>query len=183
MRRVYRFFALLILWTTCVSVLAAEEGGQNTFEKYPQALGMYANMAEVVGLSYQRWFGRLGFEVAAGGTFDPDRDYSSDYFFYSILVGGSYQLIAQDLTDWFAGALSVTSFLGHTGRRSYEYDSTTDSSYVGAYRPIVSLGIGVGIEAVLFRHFSQTIQFMYIGKSLSELSVGFGVGYSFRYRF
>ncbi|TXT44029.1 MAG: hypothetical protein FD137_1663 [Spirochaetes bacterium] len=52
-----------------------------------------------------------------------------------------------------------------------------------AYSSSILAGAGIGIGTVLFKHFSQELQFLYIGRFLNNPGLNFGVNASFRYRY
>lgn len=169
---------LTVLGMICIlaasSVLAEE--GATVFDRFPSALGAhgvvdFAGGNGLGGLSYQHWFGRNGLQVAAGGLV-------SEYGSYNYNLFGSYQyrLFGDDFNSWFAGALYTNVLLGHSGSGGSSQD----------FEPLAHLGLGIGIESVLLEHLAPSIEFMYLG-SLNPLdlalSIGFGMGFSLRYRY
>jgi hypothetical protein len=150
---------------------AASDVGSNVFERYPSALGAYGvaiisdSGAGLGGLSYQRWLGRVGFEVAAGALVN-----NSGSFDYNIYGSLQYRIFGADFNDWFSGALYSNVLLGHSATGSTE-----------SYQPRAHLGIGIGIETVFLEHLAPSIEFMYVGSW--PLSLAFGLGFSLRYRY
>ncbi len=160
--------------------LWAQETGQNSeagsvFQRYPSALGAYGNIMTGGGLTYQRWFGKAGFEATIGGGYRESGEYN-----YNLQGAFQYLLFGEDFAEWFSGALYTNVLLAHTGD-----NSSTDRA--PAYTPYAHLGLGVGIEMVLLRHLSTSVEFMYVGGiPLAELIkpvVDFSVGGSLKYRF
>lgn len=169
-----KLLVLTLMTLLAGSSILAEEA-TSVFDRFPNALGAHGVVDfgggnGLGGLSYQRWMGRSGLQVTAGGLV-------SEYGSYSYNLFGSYQyrLYGEDFNSWFSGALYTNVLLGH---------SASGSS--GDYDPLVHLGLGIGIESVLLEHLSPSLEFMYVG-SLNpldlSLSVGFGLGFSLRYRY
>ena len=82
-------------------------------------------------------------------------------------------LYGEDFADWFSGALYLNALVAHRGQ---SYDGTAL-----AYIPSFHLGFGVGMEMVVLRHISTSLEFMYVGSIPLELA--FAVGGSLKYRF
>lgn len=140
--------------------------GTSVFERYPSALGAYANVPVMGGLTYQRWFGRMGVEATLGGIISESGDYD-----YNVQGAFQYMVYGEDFADWVSGALYTNVLLGHRGEGML---GTT-------YAPTGYLGLGIGIEMVFLRHLSTSIEFMYVGAVPWELVFGFGG--SLKYRF
>jgi len=160
---------LMIALVFAVSGLWAQDPGQGdvsgtVFQRYPSALGAYGNIMTSGGLTYQRWFGKAGFEVSLGGIVQEFGDFS-----YNVQGAFQYMLFGEDFADWFSGALYTNVLLAHTGEGSL------------SYVPYGHLGLGVGIEMVFLRHLSTSVEFMYVGRI--PLKVDFSVGGSLKYRF
>ncbi|MFP4382881.1 MAG: hypothetical protein ACLFSE_02475 [Spirochaetia bacterium] len=66
------------------AVWGTEEEPSTVFSEYPNAVGFFASSDAGAGLSYQRWFGRLGFSVMAGIVYYPDEFYYSRSLDYSV---------------------------------------------------------------------------------------------------
>lgn len=158
----------------------------NIFDQYPSSLGVTLSSMETFGLSWKRWFGKTAFEISAGGMWDPSTTVGTVYW-YAITGALSYRLYAEDFANWFSGGLYLVAYGGHGGKDSidYVYDSNTDTSdYIqSGYTPYIYAGGGIGIETVLFKHFSQELQFLYIGRFLNDPGIQFGINASFRYRY
>lgn len=163
-----------------------QKGGGTVFDQYPSSLGFSIGSPEVAGITWKRWFGRTGLEIAAGGTYDPVATYS-DIYFYSVTVGLSHRLFAEDFASWFSGGLSLIGYLGHSGRSGYDYvpgEGDNPGSYApSGYKPSIFAAAGIGIESVLFEHFSQELDFLYVAQFLNDPGVFFGVMISYRYLF
>ncbi len=155
--------------------LWAQEAGQGdgngtVFQRYPSALGAYGNIMTGGGLTYQRWFDRIGLEATLGGTVQESGSFS-----YNVQGAFQYMLFGEDFAEWFSGALYTNVLLAHTGEGT------------PSYTPYAHLGLGVGIEMVLLRHLSTSVEFMYVGgiPLAGQITpvVEFSVGGSLKYRF
>jgi hypothetical protein len=164
----------------------AQKGHETVFDQYPSSLGFCVGSPEIVGLTWKHWFGRTGLEVTAGGTYDPVATYS-DIYFYSVTAGLSHRLLAEDFASWFSGGLSLIGFIGHTGRSGYQYqegEGGGQGTYApSGYKPAFFAAAGIGIESVLFKHFSQELDFVYVAQFLNNPGVFFGIVMSYRYLF
>ena len=173
------------------SATAQSQDEATVFDRYSNAVGVYVNSLQVYGLTYQKWTGKVGYQIAGGGNYRPTEQYG-DLFRYSIQAGMMYSLYKEEFAEWFTGGLFLFGMVGQQGWRSFTTMSidtkNIDAGYqvtsvLGPYQPAIIAGIGIGFEAVLFRHFSNEVQLMYTGRFLSDPTIDFGVGWSFRYRF
>lgn len=166
----------LVLFMAISLAVADEMASDSAFDRFPSALGAhgvvdFASGNGLGGLSYQRWFANSGLQVSAGGAVDAHGSFNYNLF-------GSYQhrLFGADFNTWFAGALYTNVLLGHSGSGGSGQD----------YEPLAHLGLGIGIETVLLDHLAPSIEFMYMGSMNPidfALSIGFGMGFSLRYRY
>jgi hypothetical protein len=169
-----------------IAITGSGDREYNIFDQYPSSLGVTLGSMETFGLSWKRWFGKTAFEITAGGMWDPSTTMGSIYW-YAVTGALSYRLYAEDFANWFSGGLYLVAYGGHGGEDSidYVYDPEKDTSDTvrSGYSPYIYAGGGIGIETVLFKHFSQELQFLYIGRFLSSPGIQFGVNASFRYRY
>lgn len=146
-------------------------GEGTVFEAWPQALGAFVAIPgtdrTLGGLSWQGWFGRLGLQAALGGMYDELGNYN-----YSLSGETSYMVYGEDFAEWLSGALYGNLLISHSGQ---------NDGMTGAYSPAGHLGLGIGMELVVFRHFSTNLEFMYVGSFPWALHFGLGAG--LRYRF
>jgi len=162
-------FVLVVIAFVGASVWAEDSGtafGDGTvFERYPSALGAYVNYPVTGGLTYQHWFGKVGVEATLGAIADQ-----GGTFDYNAQGAFQYMLYGEDFADWFSGALYTNVLLAHRGENGS-----------GTYVAHGYLGLGIGIEMVLLRHLSTSVEFMYVGQFPWALEFGFGG--SLKYRF
>lgn len=182
---------LAVVFSTLGSRAFAQDPGSpkpagTVFQEYPSSLGVSLSGLDTFGLSWKRWFGKVGVEISAGGAWDPASEYGTIYW-YALTSALSYRLYAEDFAKWLSGGLYLVAYAGHTGEDGYEYQVPSgggDGSYVRTgFSPSLLAGAGIGIETVLFKHFSQELQFLYIGRFISNPGLDFGVNASFRYRY
>ncbi len=173
----------LFLLFSLFIVISATADDENIFNTYDNALGGFFGPIAGSGLSHQHWFGKVGFQYAAGLFYYPEEQelyaispyYTADpvnvdEFTYNIGVEVQYMLYEDSYGDWFDGCLYL--FLGgmHIGvmRTTYYYEEVTvnpeDGSPYKEYRntsvsepvyvPGLAGGLGFGFELVFFDHFS-----------------------------
>ena len=167
------FLALIMMMAVA---LAVADEQPTVFERFPNALGAHgiidtAGGNGLGGLSYQHWFGKSGLQVSAGGLVN---DYGS--FNYNLFGSYQYRVYGDDFNEWFAGALYTNVLLGHSG----------SGGEGQAYRPLIHLGLGIGMETVLLEHLAPSVEFMYLGSLNPQdmsLNIGFGIGFNLRYRY
>ena len=174
----------------------ADEGAVagTAFETYPSSLGYYSNSSGGVGLSWQRWYGNFGVAIAAGGKYDEEGSYPVTAVGYDMVILDysaqlrlSWMLFAEEFSPWLSNNLHVVAYLAHRGVIGTEEvwaevePFGLVSSTTKPYKPYFMAGAGVAVEATLFGHFSQTIDFMYVAKWPLALDVA--GAYSVRYRY
>jgi hypothetical protein len=185
-----------------VGTASAEEGEDkqeltSPAEDFPQSVGVFGSSWNGGGLSYQRWFGRLGLGLTAGGTASPATLYRTDgssttssafNWGYNVQLDLLYRLYASNFWRWLSGDLFAFATFGHHGDSTAHYvnPNTTigdgDEYYVnGTFIPTFSAGLGIGYEIVLFRHFSAPIQFGYVVEW--PFTMNFSVAGGLRYRY
>lgn len=163
---------LAVIATLCAAVASGAYADETVFSRFPSALGAYVNYPVTGGLTYQRWFDRVGFEATLGAVASSAQDYD-----YNVQGAFQYMVYGEDFADWFSGALYTNVLLGHRGQD----EIVDDVTYATGYAPTFYLGLGVGIEMVFLRHLSTSVEFMYVGQY--PLALEFGFGGSLKYRF
>lgn len=184
--------ALLLALVVAPAAFAQEwEEDGNPMATYDQALGGAFGPIIGTGLSYQRWFDGVGLQTAFGATYSPEDSWTGDLLWYLTTVGLQRMLYHETFADWFAGGLYAFGGVSHRGVIPWvypnDYDNPDAQPTVGAYEPYVAIGGGVGIESVLFRHFSIPVEFGLSVEwqipSIIPSSAGFIGGVGLRYRF
>lgn len=194
------FVLLLIMMAVCVPTLVAEEmeSKPRSFEEFPESLGLFVGLnSGIGGLSYHSWLPNApgsGVQVVAGVLYTPGGEgnfYGNYILDYN--VGFEYQqsVFGADFVEWLSGQLYLWAGLSHRGfsraiRDSEDYETVT----TGPYNPTVAIGIGIGVEIILFRHFSFPIEVGYGGTYnfiADSFANGISVGLTFqgggRYRY
>ena len=196
----------IVLVTFGAGVLFAEDI-EAPYEAYPQALGGFYGPFSGTGLHYQNWIGTSGFHVNGGIVYVPldDGGWWPSQTVLDYAVGGEYQrrVFGEAFTNWLAGSLYLFAGGQHRGynpvevvAEGYEIPDSdpvewVDPVYgVGAYQAELSVGVGIGIELILFRHFSVPLEFGYGATwTVTEpafadaLSIGPNVQTGLRYRY
>lgn len=156
---------------------------------FPNALGFYASSMPSYGLHYQRWLYPFGFQVTAGG-YATDSPYSAPIKDWQATaqVSAALALDQRVYSSWFAHLLYVFATAGENVE-SLAYLSDPDPLFTGdeTYAPgpvdaSFKAGVGVGIEFILFKHFSIPLEFGYVGDPVAG-TVNFMLGGALRYRF
>lgn len=202
-------YILLVLITVSAAGAAAED--RDAFTEYPNALGGFYGEIGGTGLSYQRWFGKLGVHTAFGllyteeDTFYMEDAYSPESvtqtpFTYNLGAEVAYRVYSDSYLDWFDGCLYVFAGAMHTGNfvTTYNYEQTAvDVGGVDtyaykdksgpAYVPVISPGFGIGLEFVFFNHLSIPFEFGLMGAwalgSIMPIDAGLKVQAGLRYRY
>ncbi len=161
------------------------------FERWPSALGFYANSEAGSGLSWQRWFGDFGLSLAVGGFYNEDAGtdrsgYYESVLDYNVQARFSWIVHALDYRLWLSTNLQAVAYVAHRGITALEYDRYDEVTYESYYtrlpfRTEWMLGAGVAAEMTLFGHLSQTVDFMYVAKVPLELTPAAGWGLRYRY--
>lgn len=183
---------LALLAITSQSIVSQEWGSEdNPMSSFPQALGGTYGPMIGTGLSYQRWFDGFGLQTAVGAVYSPEEQFSGDLLWYRVTLGLQRMLYHETFADWFAGGLYAFGGLAHGGRIPWVTEPVETDEPVtpqpGPFVPLVAVGAGVGIESVLFRHFSIPVEFGLSAEweipSIVPAQAGFVGGVGLRYRF
>lgn len=183
-----------------VAAAGADDGAVagTAYEAFPSSLGFYTNSTGGVGLSWQRWYGNFGLAVAAGGLYNEEgssptalSDYDMVLLDYNAQVRLSWMLFAEEFSPWLSNNLHAVAYLAHRGMTGLTvepkpadfvyYEGFVDTYIRQPFKAYFMAGAGVAVEATVFGHFSQTLDFMYV--ATWPLSLAAAVGYSVRYRY
>lgn len=190
---------LVLLFSLLAAAASAQDAdgspGTPAFVEWPNALGIYGSSLAGHpggGLQWQRWFGRLGTTVTAGGVYAPttDESWGDNVLDYSAIAQLQYRVYGEDFARWISGQLYLWAMAGHLGyiERIWVAAPTADNAYAGyfrtgSYKGVAVLGAGIGIESILFRHFSLVGEFGYMGQFPEDPALQFGGGAGLRYRY
>ena len=203
---VRRIVLSVIVLAFLVSPIAAEDIAP-PYETYPEALGGFFGPFSGSGLHYQKWLGENGFHVTGGIVYIPfseaDWWFSATTLDYSI--GGEFQrrVFGEAFTNWLAGSLYLFAGGMHRGympvdlvAEGYEVPDSDPVVWVdpvyalGTFQADLTVGVGIGIELILFRHFSIPLEFGYGATwTMTEsdfanaISIGPNVQSGLRYRY
>lgn len=170
-------------------ILADEAADMPVTERWPSALGVYGSpLAGHAGggLNWQAWYGPLGLSLVGGGMYSPASQYGS-ILDYSVFGEVQYRVLREDFSRWFASQLYVWVLAGHLGYITVEtvYDNASATS-TRTVHPFVATavgGLGIGIEATLFGHFSVPLEVGYIGQFPNDRMLTFSASGGLRYRY
>ncbi len=156
----------VILFTLVSGLMADQVPSHSSPElnrdRFPEALGFQYGLISGAGLSYQRWFGPTGFQIAGGILYFPAQTETTYPFVldYSIGFQVNRSVFASDYSDRVSGQLYLVGGVSHGGRIDRgDFGTSASEPFV----PSIGLGGGLGIEIVLFEHFSFPIEVLYAG--------------------
>ncbi|MBN2051840.1 MAG: hypothetical protein JW760_15415 [Spirochaetales bacterium] len=146
--------SIVILLTVFISSGWTEKAKANAFSEFPEALGFYYGMISGTGLTYHRWDNNRGYQITAGALYLPPEAGNMNILDYVVGFENQYVVYSEDFTGWLSGLLSLFWGINHRGYIPVEYNYDTDTSTIGSYVPTFTLGGGIGIEVLGFKHFS-----------------------------
>jgi hypothetical protein len=163
----------------------SEEELANPIDLFPNALGLSGSLMGTYGLSYQRWLDPFGFQVTAMGISFPATVPS-----WSVNAQATFQyaldkeVYASWLSNTFYGLLTAAYVCGQEPLPVDDPDTPElDTMLVpGPFTQHVLVGIGIGIEPVLFRHISLPSEFGFYGDLIGRRVMYF-LSAAIRYRF
>ena len=173
--------AAIIICSITVSMGYAEENIATINNTFANALGFYAASigasSGLYGLHYQHWAGDFGFQITGGGTYTPNYYFSGGSLLdYSVALEGLWTVYGGEYVRDIAGRLYLWAMGGHHG---YLDDTDDTQNFVVNF----TSGLGIGIETILYQHFSIPIEFGYTAEFPTETSFGFSFGAGLRYRY
>ncbi|MFP4114263.1 MAG: hypothetical protein ACOC2Y_05170 [Spirochaetota bacterium] len=159
--------ALFVLALSVPPVITAEEPADTVapYEAFPGALGIAYGEISGTGLHYHRWNGSTGFGFAGGIVYLPIgsslTDTTLDYN-----LGGAFQwpVYADTFAPWLAGSLYIFAGAHHRGYIPIVYEEVAADeieAVTGSFQAEIGAGGGIGIEIILFQHFSIPAEFGY----------------------
>jgi len=150
------WFVFLLIFSMTITGFA-DKPEANAFAEFPEALGFYYGEISGTGLTYHKWVDGVGYQITAGALYLPP-DSGNNLLDYVVGFENSYTVYSEDFTKWLSGLLSLFWGVNHRGYIpvEVEYDEVTyEASYdIGSYVPTLTLGGGIGIEVLWFKHFS-----------------------------
>lgn len=160
------------------------------YDDFKSSLGVFAmNIPNggSYGLQYERWFNDNGIQVTGGGYYSPKKESWTDTLDYSIMIHGLHTVYGNTVSNELAGRLYTWAAIGHHGfiKTTQSWNSSTlETDYDDEkYSANAVVGLGIGIEVILFEHFSIPLQFGFVGEFPNEPGLGFSFGSGIRYRY
>lgn len=174
---------LFSLFLLCVLILPLS-AEQNQF---PHALGVQVGRLAGVGASYQRWISSLGYQIATGAVYHPLMEEGRDQLVYNVGLELQYSIIGHIINSTLGGNMYLVCGLHHQGYKE-AVESTIDQGVYTASDLIMNFGFGagLGVETILFDHYSISTEFVYVGMyniNTEQLSLNMYPQLSLRYRF
>ncbi len=198
MRRLGVLFVVILLVIGANALSAREAEGSLNRDRNPNALGFQTGSISGSGLSWQRWFGPTGLQIAGGILYRPPGQTGFGFrhiLDYSVGVEVQRSVVASDFSERMAGQLYVVGGVNHGGiiEEVWEEDPESENRperSTGPFIPSVSVGVGLGIEFVFFEHFSIPFEMLYAavwrgveGSFPDQLAVDLAPQIGIRYRF
>jgi hypothetical protein len=157
-------------------------------DTYPNALG-FMSSSDIVTVSgfnlhYQRWFNNIGMSLSAGGMKSAN---PADAWGADAIVELQYKLSDGNLDSdgVFYGALYAFVQSGYVIQQSIEYHydgATSGTTTTTEFSQYIPAGIGVGLEAVLFKHVSMPLEVGFVYRFITNVmtpSAMIGIRYRF----
>jgi len=196
MAKIVRLSVPLLLLLIVLLPLAAESGESGDLrpsQEFSQALGFQGGALSGTGLSYFRQGEKLSWQVAGGALYSPvsDQSFLANVLDYTIGVELHFPVYASVYKDWLEGQLYLFTGLNHRGTISKEYSVALEAEFAGEYTSKFGIGGGIGIELILFDHFSLPFEIGYgffflptLGPNLADkLRINIVPQAGFRYRY
>lgn len=182
----------LVLITALALFMAGSSAfAENTpFDDSPKSVGfkfVLGEPAQLVGLSYQQWFGKIGLETSMHLHYEETRNYIfSDTLVAEANIGIQYQIFKTVHNERISSSLFVFADAGAITAGSHK-DSGEPGS--GADKPLsfktdALISLGIGYEIVLFDHFSIPEKVGYMARFPSSnggLNLFFSSGIMYRF--
>lgn len=144
---------------------------KDPYTDFPFAIGMYEQFVPTIefcgGLHIQRWFNKFGLQFSFGGIA------SDTELNYSVVASTMLSLFRSYISENLNSDLYIWFEVGHHGFKNF--------NDILIFNEIV--GIGVGLDIVLFDHFSIPLEFGYGVEFPQKFVFGFCASTGFRYRF
>ena len=178
-------FILIVLTCLCVLPLAAEE--QPSYMLFDQSLGGQIGEISGYGLSYQKRFDQSAIQTTLGFFFEVNSLITTSVL--DFIIGVEYQrtIYGDDFGKWLGGQIYLFTGGNYRGYIARDFDT----SVIQPYSSVFTVGAGIGIEVLLFHHFSIPIELGYAvvweprGSTdlIEELKVDLHPQVGLRYRF
>lgn len=183
MKRKTMIAVLVVSLLSAVVLPAAEE---RNYELFDESLGVQFGNVSGWGLSYQKNFGGSALQATLGLLYDSNASWGSvlDY-----VVGAEWQrtLYGDGFANWLDGQIYLLTALTHRGNVSI-LDYTTNE--LAPFEATFTAGFGIGVEIVLFKHFSIPVECGYVvswiptrSGILNQLKVDLHPQVGLRYRY
>jgi hypothetical protein len=162
-----KLIALLLMVFALSAVWADDKPNQEDpalrapWETYPQALGAAFGEITGTGLHYHRWNKDVGFQVSGGIIYLPPEQATMTTLDYNIGTGFQWRVYGDVYSTWLAGSLYL--FAGAKHRGYIPIRPVGETPTIGTYQAEVGAGGGIGVELVLFQHFSLPAEVGYGG--------------------
>ena len=161
-------FLVVLLVTGAASAAAVEGETPPDFEefrpsgRYPNALGAAFGPISGIGLHYHRWDKTLGLQVSGGILyFPPGEGPGETSLDYNIGGAVQWQVFGDVFSRWLRGNLYAFVGGNHRGYIPVIISGDPVTFSNGAFQADFTAGPGIGIEIVLFEHFSIPVEFGY----------------------
>ncbi len=147
-------FILITAAVLLIITLSSVSAEENTFERFPKALGAQVGYLSGLGLSYQNWGETFGYQVAAGVMAYPDYSTGAEPLLYNAGLEFQYPVYTDSFGTWLTGRLYLVAGARHRGYIEAVYNSGSDTYEKSPFTVEFAVGGGIGVEGVFFDHFA-----------------------------
>ncbi|MFA6707325.1 MAG: hypothetical protein WC129_04295 [Sphaerochaetaceae bacterium] len=177
-------------WIVIILVLVITSGlsgaEQKSYDIFDQSLGVQFGQISGSGLSWQKRFGDDALQVALGIMYSGDPSLYLSILNYTVGLEYQHTLYGDDFANWLGGQIYLFAGFNHSGFIDWNDDRTAAKPIEFIY----ALGGGIGVEVLLFKHFSVPVECGYAAYwnpskvgILQQLYIDLFVQAGLRYRF
>jgi hypothetical protein len=171
-----KLFLITTAVLICLPLIPLFSTETDYFTEFDESLGFIGGRISGTGLSYQTWKGGFGYQITGGIIYLPEADESwyENALDYAVGVEVQRPVFTDYFAKWFSGQLYFFGGANHYGYVPVElvaegyyenpddYEGWVEPVYrLGLYSAKFGVGVGIGIEILLFKHFSIPIEFGY----------------------
>ncbi|MBI9102115.1 MAG: hypothetical protein JEY99_06855 [Spirochaetales bacterium] len=184
---------ILVVFTVIPFIFGENNPAEETvFDLHKEALGFQAGELAGYGLSYfKEMENGKSIQFAGGAYYGADIGFFESLLNYNLGVELHFPVYRDEYSRFFAGQLYIFTGLNHNGYINNEWNTISEEYERGGFNTAFSSGFGIGIELILFRHFSIPLELGYVaswtptlaGDFLDQFGVNLRPQGGFRYRY
>ncbi|MDD3823705.1 MAG: hypothetical protein PHN93_08175 [Sphaerochaetaceae bacterium] len=158
MKKKVMLLSCVLIFVLLVPAFAASD----PFSTFPEALGVQVGRLAGIGLSYQKWNGDDGYQVAVGAMYHPLMNDGHDILNYNIGFEYMRSMYSDDFAKWLSGRLYIFAGINHRGYKETVVNPVSYDYEAGDFHLEFGAGGGIGVEAVFFEHFAIATEMAYV---------------------